>query len=76
MNNTMNRRTEDSFQRDVLFQLGTIQALCATNAEANNGIKDRVKSLENGAVRLWWYNALILPVLGIAHSIAKKMGAI
>jgi hypothetical protein len=66
---------DDSFQREVLTQLGDIKALCATSAARNDALDQRVGSLEASNVRQWWATAGIIPLLAVLHGIARRLGA-
>jgi hypothetical protein len=65
---------QDSFQREVLIMLGDIRVLCATTAANQTAQHERIEKLEASNVRQWWFTGAILPVIGILHAIAKKLG--
>jgi hypothetical protein len=54
--------------------LGDIRVLCATTAANQTAQHERIEKLEASNVRQWWFTGAILPVIGILHAIAKKLG--
>jgi hypothetical protein len=70
----MERRQQDTFQRDVLTTLGDIKALVAGQAASQAAQHERIEAIERSNVRQWWFSAAILPITGLLHAISKRLG--
>lgn len=71
----MERRANDTFQRDVLNTLGDIRVLCERNTSHQEAVSARVDKLEAAQTRQWWMTYVVTPCLFVAHAIARNMGA-
>lgn len=68
------RRSNDSFQTDVLVTLGDIKVLCERNANHNEAVTERVTKLEKAGERQWWVSYVVTPILILLGHIARAMG--
>lgn len=68
------RRSNDSFQKEVIESLGNIKVLCEGNKCHIEALADRTTKLEHASDRQWWVTFVVTPIVIVLGHIARAMG--
>jgi hypothetical protein len=68
------RRSNDTFQREIITTLGDIRVLCERAACHHEAVAERVTKLENTNDRNFWVTHVATPMVLVFSGVARHYG--